>query len=44
MKEEIKHTWHFNQSPQELWAFLTNPELIEQWLGKTDFQPIVGQE
>ena len=44
MKEEIKHTWHFNQSPQELWAFLTNPELIEQWLGKTDFQPIVGHK
>jgi uncharacterized protein YndB with AHSA1/START domain len=41
MKEEIKQTWFFKQSPQEVWEYLTKPELIEQWLGKTDFQPIV---
>jgi len=44
MKKEIKRTWHFNQSPQEVWKYLTKPELIEQWLGKTDFQPIVGHK
>jgi uncharacterized protein YndB with AHSA1/START domain len=44
MQKEIKHTWHFNQSPQKVWEYLTKPELLEQWLGKTDFQPIVGHK
>ena len=44
MQKEIKHTWHFSQSPQEVWEYLTKPELIEEWLGKTDFQPIVGRK
>jgi len=43
-QKEIKHTWYFNQSPQEVWKYLTKPELIEQWLMKTDFQPIVGHK
>jgi len=44
MQQEIKQTWHFNQSPQEVWKYLTIPELLEQWLGKTDFQPIAGHK
>ena len=44
MKKEIKQIWHFNHSPKEVWEYLTIPELIEQWLGKTDFQPIVGHK
>jgi uncharacterized protein YndB with AHSA1/START domain len=44
MQKEIKHTWHFNQSPQEVWEYLTKPELIEQWLMKNDFQPVVGHK
>ncbi|HLZ86111.1 MAG TPA: SRPBCC domain-containing protein [Puia sp.] len=44
MQEEIRQTWLFKQSPQEVWEFLTKPELLEQWLGKTDFQPIVGHK
>src|SRR6266550_2474446 len=44
MQKEIKQTWHFNQSPQTVWEYLTKPELIEQWLGKTDFQPLVGHK
>lgn len=42
MQEEIKHTWHFDQLPQQVWEYLTKAELIEQWLSKTDFQPIAG--
>jgi uncharacterized protein YndB with AHSA1/START domain len=42
VQKEIEHTWHFNQPPQVIWEYLTKPELLEQWLGKTDFQPIVG--
>jgi len=44
MKKEIKQIWHFNHSPKEVWEYLTIPELIEQWLGKTDFQPILGHK
>lgn len=44
MQKEIKHTWHFNQSPQEVWAYLTQPELLEQWLMESDFKPIVGHK
>lgn len=44
MREEIKITWHFNQPPQKVWEYLTKPELLEQWLGKTDFQPIAGHK
>ena len=44
MQKEIKHTWYFNQSPQEVWEYLTNSELLEQWLMPNDFQPIVGHK
>lgn len=44
MQKEIKQTWHFKQSPQEVWEYLTQPELIKQWLGETDFQPTVGHQ
>ena len=44
MKDQIKQTWHFNQTPEEVWEYLTKPELIEQWLMKTDFKPVLGQK
>ena len=44
MQKEIKQTWHFNQSPKEVWEYLTKPELIEQWLMKNDFKPVVGHK
>jgi uncharacterized protein YndB with AHSA1/START domain len=44
MQKEISKTWHFNQSPQEVWEYLTQPELIEQWLMKTDFKPTAGHK
>jgi len=44
MQEEIKQTWHFNQSPQMVWDYLTKPELMEQWLGIADIQPVVGHK
>jgi uncharacterized protein YndB with AHSA1/START domain len=42
MKQEIKQNWFFQQPPREVWEYLTKPELIEQWLMKTDFKPVVG--
>ena len=44
MEKDIKHTWFFNHKPDLVWEYLTKPELIEQWLGKTDFKPIVGHK
>jgi len=44
MQKEIKKSWHFNQSPEEVWEYLTKPELIEQWLMKNDFKPVVGHK
>ena len=44
MQKEIQQTWFFKQSPQEVWEYLTKPELIEQWLMKSDFQPIEGHK
>ena len=44
MQKEIRQTWHFNQSPQEVWEYLTKPELLAQWLMKSDFQPILGHK
>ena len=42
MQKEIKHTFYYAQTPQEIWEYLTKPELMEQWLMPSDFQPIVG--
>jgi uncharacterized protein YndB with AHSA1/START domain len=44
MKKEINHTLFFTQSPQEVWEYLTKPELMEQWLMKNDFKPVVGHQ
>ncbi|XZF15504.1 SRPBCC family protein [Chitinophagaceae bacterium MMS25-I14] len=40
----VKHTWFFNQPQQEVWNHLTTPELLEQWLMKNDFLPVVGHK
>ena len=44
MQKDIHQTWFFHQPPSEDWEYLTKSELIEQWLGQTDFQPIVGHK
>jgi uncharacterized protein YndB with AHSA1/START domain len=32
----------FSHPPEKLWRALTQPHLIEEWLMKNDFSPIVG--
>ena len=34
----------FPHPPEKLWRALTQPHLIEEWLMKSDFAPIVGHE
>lgn len=42
MEKEIKKTWFFKQTQEEVWEYLTKPELIEQWLMKNNFNPTLG--
>lgn len=44
LQKEIKQNWFFKQAPKKVWEYLTKPELIEQWLGKSDFKPVVGHK
>ena len=44
MNKSINHRLFFNQAPSEVWEYLTRPELIELWLMKNDFQPVVGRQ
>ena len=42
MQKDIKQTWFFPQSPEIIWQFLTDADLLSQWLMENDFKPIVG--
>jgi uncharacterized protein YndB with AHSA1/START domain len=44
MKRSIKHQFFFPHPPKAVWEYLTKAELLEQWLMKNDFQPVVGHE
>ncbi|HKB43202.1 MAG TPA: SRPBCC domain-containing protein [Chitinophagaceae bacterium] len=44
MQKDISHKWFFQQSPNEVWDYLTKPELIAEWLMDNDFKPIVGHK
>ncbi|HLA57497.1 MAG TPA: SRPBCC domain-containing protein [Puia sp.] len=42
MTRTIKHQFFFPHPAEKVWEYLTKPELMEQWLMKNDFQPIIG--
>jgi len=44
MSKTIKHTLFYSHAPEIVWEYLTKAELIEQWLMKSDFLPVVGHE
>jgi len=44
MKRSIKHQFFFPHPEAVVWEYLTKPELMEQWLMKNDFKPIVGHD
>lgn len=44
MNKSIKHQFFFPHPPEKVWDYLTKPELMEQWLMKNNFQPIVGAD
>jgi uncharacterized protein YndB with AHSA1/START domain len=44
MATTINHRLFFPHPPETVWEYLTNPELMQLWLMKTDFQPIIGHD
>jgi len=44
MTRSIKHQFFFSHSPEAVWEYLTKSELMEQWLMKNDFLPIIGYD
>ena len=44
MTKEINHEWVYEQSPAEVWAYLTQPELIAKWLMPNNFKLEPGHE
>lgn len=44
MSRRIFHSIFFPQRPEEVWDYLTKPELIAQWLMENDFKPVLGHE
>src|ERR1700733_2350409 len=44
MQTEIKNEWIYEQSPNEVWEYLTQADLIALWLMPNNFKPISGYE
>jgi uncharacterized protein YndB with AHSA1/START domain len=44
MAAHIKHQLFFPHPPAAVWEYLTNADLMELWLMKTNFQPVEGHE
>ncbi len=44
MQRDLVIKWFFPHSPEKVWECLTDPALVNQWLMKNDFMPIVGHK
>jgi uncharacterized protein YndB with AHSA1/START domain len=44
MSKTIQHQWFFPHPAETLWAYLTNSELLAEWLMETDFKPVIGHK
>jgi uncharacterized protein YndB with AHSA1/START domain len=44
MPKKITHQYFFPHPPSSVWEYLTRADLMELWLMKNDFQPILGHE
>jgi uncharacterized protein YndB with AHSA1/START domain len=44
MAKIIKYDLFFPNPPADVWEYITDPELIAQWLMKSNFKPVVGHE
>lgn len=44
MAKIIRHQFFYSHPQETVWEYLTKPELMEQWLMKNDFQPVIGHD
>ncbi|QXV64020.1 SRPBCC domain-containing protein [Mucilaginibacter sp. 21P] len=44
MERNIKIKWYFPYSVEKVWECLTDPSLLDTWLVKNDFKPVVGHQ
>lgn len=44
MSKSIQHQYFFPHPPEIVWEYLTRSDLMELWLMKNTFQPIVGAD
>lgn len=44
MQKDIRHQFVFSHPPEVVWEYLTDPELLAQWLMPSDFKPVVGHK
>jgi uncharacterized protein YndB with AHSA1/START domain len=44
MNRTIKQIFFYSHKPEVVWEYLTNTELISQWLMPNDFVPVVGHD
>ncbi|UZR96473.1 SRPBCC family protein [Chondrinema litorale] len=44
MQKEINHQFTFGQPPEIVWEYLTDSELLAQWLMPNDFKLVVGHK
>lgn len=44
MQEEIKSEWIYEHSPNEVWEYLTQADLIALWLMPNNFKQVLGHE
>jgi uncharacterized protein YndB with AHSA1/START domain len=44
MQTDIKNEWIYEQSPNEVWDYLTQADLIALWLMPNNFKPVSGHE
>jgi len=40
--KEIRYTWFFEQPIEKVWQYLTDAELLGQWLMPNDIKPVAG--
>lgn len=44
MKKDIRHQMSFPHPPEVVWEYLTRSDLMELWLMKNNFRPVVGAD
>lgn len=44
MTQNIQKTYFFQQQPAEVWEYLTNAELLAQWMMENTFKPVIGHK